>query len=331
MATDFLKHDSLPRFLDFLAVFGEVHGPVMNEDGVPVFGRIDRATDLVLDYQRTLIPPKKYLVPPRETFLTYSPDEGYQCPCPLDRKIILFGLHSCDLAGIAYLDGVFTEAEIDPLYAQRRRNLVLIGLSCTPDDYCFCDDPDTSGPPLFDLYLRRGEEGFQVVAGSPAGMRMFSDLSPLFEEHESQPLSPRASGPGRGIRTAAARGETFPDSPLWDDFASRCLSCGACSLCCPTCYCFDIREYGGPDGKMAERLREWDNCLFKAHGEVAGGFNFRKSRRERFLYRYQHKYLGFGPVRGVVSCVGCGRCREACPVRIDLLDLFREGGYEKQS
>ncbi len=58
---------------------------------------------------------------------------------------------------------------------------------------------------------------------------------------------------------------------------------------------------------------------------MAGGFNFRKSRRERFLYRYQHKYLGFGPTRGIVACVGCGRCREVCPVRIDLLELFGEG------
>lgn len=330
MAKDFLKGDALPHFLKALAAFGEVHGPVMTEDGVLVLGRIDAASDLRLDYQRTLLPPKKYLLPSRETILTYSPESGYRQPSLSDQWIILFGLHPCDLAGIAYLDKVFSEPEPDPLYTHRRRNLILVGLSCTPDDNCFCGDLETNAPSLFDLYLHRSEEGFQVVAGSPTGTQIISDLSILFMEHAPQPLSSITSGIGSGIRTAIARGETFPDSPLWDDFAARCLSCGACSLCCPTCYCFDIREYGGLDGKMAKRLREWDNCLFEEHGAVAGEFNFRKKRRERFLYRYQHKYLGFGPVRGIVSCVGCGRCREVCPVRIDLLDLFKESGYEKR-
>jgi formate hydrogenlyase subunit 6/NADH:ubiquinone oxidoreductase subunit I len=132
------------------------------------------------------------------------------------------------------------------------------------------------------------------------------------------------------IQQASVRGETFEKSALWDEFAGRCLSCGACSLCCPTCYCFDIREYGALDGETTMRLREWDNCLFKDHGEVAGGFNFRKSRQERFHYRYQHKYLGFGPTRGIVSCVGCGRCRVVCPVGIDLLELFKESEDEKR-
>ena len=96
-------------------------------------------------------------------------------------------------------------------------------------------------------------------------------------------------GAARDRYCSAKRGETFPDSPLWDDFADRCLSCGACSLCCPTCYCFDVREYGGLDGETAERLREWDNCLFKDHGMVAGGHNFRKERRERFHYRFRER------------------------------------------
>jgi ferredoxin len=132
------------------------------------------------------------------------------------------------------------------------------------------------------------------------------------------------------LRHAAAQKETFAESPLWDDFAARCLSCGACSLCCPTCYCFDVLENGALDGETATRLREWDNCLFRAHGEVAGGYNFRKTRQERFRYRYQHKYLGFGPTRGVLACVGCGRCREVCPVRIDLLELFTKGNHERR-
>ena len=331
MAKDFLKSCSLPPFLKALATFGEVHGPIMTDDGVPAFGRLDSAADLKLDYQRTLIPPKKYLLPPRETILTFSPDGGYRRSPTPTQNIVLFGLHPCDLAGIAYLDKVFTANEPDSLYLKRRHKLTLIGLSCEPDEHCFCVDMGTEDPPLFDLYMRRTEEGFHITAGSPRGEKIVSGLSNLITELAPPSASRKTSKIERGILAASARGESFQESSLWDDFATRCLSCGACSLCCPTCYCFDIREYGDLDGETAERLREWDNCLFTEHGMVAGGLNFRKKRRERFLYRYQHKYLGFGPVRGIVACVGCGRCRVVCPVRIDLLDLFREGGYEQRT
>lgn len=331
MAGYFLHNDFFPLFLETLAVFGEIHGPTITDDGVLGFGLIESHESLKLDYRRTLIPPKKYLLPPRETILTYTPADGYRLPPPVEQNIVLFGLHPCDLAGIAYLDKLFTETEPDPLYLRKRQNLTLIGLSCEPDEFCFCGEMGFGESPPFDLYLHRADKGFLVAAGNRRGEQIIAGISTHLTEHESPPLARTACGIESGIRDACARGETFQNSVLWDDFASRCLSCGACSLCCPTCYCFDVREHGSLDGETAERLREWDNCLFTEHGMVAGGFNFRKSRRERFLYRYQHKYLGFGPARGIVACVGCGRCREVCPVRIDLLELFKEGGYEKRT
>jgi sulfhydrogenase subunit beta (sulfur reductase) len=330
MTQNFLPIGSLPRFLETLALFGEIHGPVMTDDDVPVFGRINSPADLRLDYQRTLLPPKKYLLPSKETLLAYSPGEGYRQPSLKEKDIVLFGIHACDLAGIAYLDKAFTAMEPDHYYHERRRRLTLIGLSCEPDEYCFCADVAAAVPPLYDLFLQRTPAGFQIETGSKRGEEIIVGVASLLEETEFSSMPQHADDMEGTILAAAKRGETFAESRLWDDFAARCLSCGACSLCCPTCYCFDVREYGDLNGETAKRLREWDNCLFTGFGEVAGGFNFRKSRRERFHYRYQHKYLGFGPLRGIVACVGCGRCREVCPVRIDLLDLFRESDHGQQ-
>lgn len=330
MTRNLLRHDSISDFLEILATFGEVHGPVLTDDGVLAFRPVNAAADLRLNYSRPLVPPKKYLLHPRETVLTFDPDEGYQQPPSAVPEIILIGLHPCDLKGIAYLDKVFLGGGNDPLYRARRDALTLIGLSCEPDEYCFCGDLSAVEMHDCDLFMREFAGGFNLSGGTPKGKAILDRLTPLLAEGEPLPAVSRTCDMAETIRQASARGEKFEESPLWDDFADRCLSCGACSLCCPTCYCFDIREYGSLDGKTAIRLREWDNCLFKAHGEVAGGLNFRKSRQERFHYRYQHKYLGFGPTRGVVSCVGCGRCREVCPVRIDLLELFKEGKDDTQ-
>lgn len=314
----------MPVFVEALATFGEVHGPQSTDDGVTVFDRLASPSELRLDYRRTLLPPKKYLLPPRETILAYSPESGYREPAATKKNIVLFGVHPCDLAGIVYLDRVFLGDAPDPLYRRRREGLMLIGISCEPDEFCFCGDTGSEQPTPFDIFLHRTDDGYRLDPGSPRGEEIMANLSHLFEKKEIPATRTKACSPFKeAIERAVEAGETFDESPLWDYFATRCLSCGACSICCPTCYCFDVLEYGGLDGETAHRLREWDNCLFKEHGKVAGGHNFRKTRQERFRYRFRHKYLGFGPVRGITSCVGCGRCREVCPVGIDLLELFR--------
>ncbi len=330
MARNFLGHESLAPFVEILAGRGELHGPVLTDDGVMTFGPVRAAAELQLGYRRTLIPPKKFLLHPCEPILTYAPDTGYRLPDSPVPEIILFGLHPCDLQGIAYLDRVFLGDIPDPLYRARRSALTLVGLSCEPDEFCFCGDLAEGESSACDLFMRQVAGGFELEGMTPQGTALLEMVAPYLTEGDSPPPPSRTCALADTIRQAAARGERFGESPLWGEFAGRCLSCGACSLCCPTCYCFDIRENGSLDGESATRLREWDNCLFRAHGEVAGGGNFRKSRVERFHYRYQHKYLGFGPTRGVVSCVGCGRCREVCPVGIDLLELFKEGDDDAQ-
>ena len=65
------------------------------------------------------------------------------------------------------------------------------------------------------------------------------------------------------------------DDPIWDELGETCLSCGACSMVCPTCYCFDVKDKLSPDGETGERVRVWDSCMFSEFAEVAHGHNFR--------------------------------------------------------
>ena len=325
MSRRYLFSEFLPDFFEILSFFGQVHAPVVTGDGVTAFRPVHNLRETALDYPRTLIPPKKYLLPADEQTLVFSADEGYRTAPAATGEVILFGIHPCDLAGIAYLDKVFLTPPADPWYDRRRRSLTLVGISCEPDEYCFCNDEIRSSTLGCDLFMTRSGTGFELRCGTDKGSAILSRARDLLSEHRLH--TPRA---GRTrTRTHApvppdSSLQEFEASPLWQQFSDRCLSCGACSACCPTCYCFSIAEHGALDGTSAERRRHWDNCLFKAHGEVAGGVNFRPERRDRFHYRFIHKYHGFGSLSGMTSCVGCGRCRQACPVEIDLTELFRE-------
>jgi sulfhydrogenase subunit beta (sulfur reductase) len=313
VTTAFLKKSQLNSLLETVRGFGELHAPVITEAGVTSFAPLTDSGSLCLDYQRTQIPPKKYLFPFRDKTLRYR-DGIYAETESAAAEIILFGIHPCDLDGIAYLDRVFLGERPDRSYAQRRARLTLIGLSCDPDGFCFCSGSCSS--PSCDLFLNTAVDGFEMSGFTARGEAIMAAAASVLTTLENRVAVERLPSP-IPPQDPQLR---FSDNPRWEEFAKRCLSCGACSVCCPTCYCFDLREYPTLSGG-GERLREWDNCFFVTHGEVAGG-NFRPTRLDRIRYRFLHKYCGFTPLDGMTSCVGCGRCRKVCPVEIDLRELL---------
>ncbi len=320
MAAQFMVTHNLDALLERFRRYAEVHGPVRGDDGVVRFSALIPGILPDLSAVRTLLPPKKYLLHPQETILSYTEKDGYQAPEEDVRPLILFGLHPCDLAGINYLDQIFMGDDPDPLYAARRSAQTLIGISCIPDEFCSCHLAISPLKPLSDLFFHHVEGGFAVASSTPRGEELLESAKDILEELNV--IIPEDARRFFG-QTASMRVRPELDValPEWQELADRCLGCGACSLCCPTCYCFDVLEFSGLDGCSAERVRRWDNCLFKSHAQVAGGMSFRKDRAERFRYRYRHKYCGFGPLQGIPSCVGCGRCRVVCPAGLDLRPL----------
>lgn len=299
------------RLVDTLRESHRVLGPVSGRDGLCRLTQVEIWRELS-PAAISLLPPKKVLLPPTDPLWTLIGEE-YHAPAPPE-PVALAGLPPCDLYGLAYLDLVFAE---DPLYRRRREALLLIGAACTPAPECFC--PPRREPPPFDLFLENG----RIWCGSPAGEGILASLAEDLGEPEERPL-PETLAASEGGGPPESLEQIFRASaqnPLWREVGERCVSCGACSAVCPTCYCYDVVDEALPGGEVT-RIRTWDNCFFRGHALVAGGHNFRATRAERLRFRFEHKLLGFGNLRGISSCVGCGRCGRACPVEIDISEVL---------
>ena len=279
-----------------------VWAPRQSEDGICRLQMINSGLPEQAAISR--LPCKKLLFPHRETVWTY--DDGHYLDVETPRPMAIVGLPLCDLQALWYLDQVFVE---DAHYRARRSRLFVAGSLCEPGPECRCDA--ALMPVAGDLVIGRD----QIWALSEGGTGLLTTLGCQMQGRG--PL-PWPEGPADKRRTFTAEElRAHQHAGVWAAEGDRCLSCGACSAVCTTCYCFDLSDVAEVNGSV-NRQRLWDNCFFADHGRGAGGFDFRAGRADRLRFRMEHKRLGFGELRGMDSCVGCGRCRTICPVDIDL-------------
>lgn len=247
-----------------------------------------------------------------------------------------FGMKPCELAAVGIQDRVFLGGRYqDRDYAARRADVFLVTTDCgDPSELCFCSSVG-SGPHAtsgFDLGLTEildDEHRFLVRAGSKAGKKVLrrlptrpADADDLAAAHV---VTARATEQMEGRFDAEGIHDLLLrnlESPRWDDVASRCLTCGNCTLVCPTCFCTHVEDASSLNGATAERTRVWDTCFSVQYAEMHGG-NTRPTPRSRYRQWLVHKLATWEDQFGQLGCVGCGRCIAWCPVGIDIREEVR--------
>jgi ferredoxin len=332
-----MDRSRLPALVAGLQADFEVIGPVAKGDKF-VFAPLEEPGDLRLDYDTTLLPPKKFFAPPSESLMRFETgqNEVLSAEVPSSPRVF-FGLHPCDINALMLMDNVFLGEYEDPYYKARRDSTLLVGVSCTPASHCFCSSWGTDEVHWgFDIFLSDLGDRYFVSVRSVKGAELldrFVETQPITEADTAD--LQRVTAEFKDSFSRRLDTAQLPllldakfDDEIWDELGERCLSCGACSMVCPTCYCFDVKDKLSVDGQSGERVRVWDSCMFSEFAEVAHGHNFRKSNASRVKYRYYHKQWGYLSKFERVLCVGCGRCELACKAGISprvVVDALQRG------
>jgi ferredoxin len=354
-----LEREDLPRLFDALKRAGyRIVGPTVR-DGAIVYGEVGAVDDLPVGWTErqeagryrlerrpdaavfgfNLGPQswKKYLFPPRTRLWTAETRDGsFQVtrePPDEGAPYAFLGMRACELSALSITDRVFTGGVVDPVYQGRRARILRIAVECGQSaPTCFCTSMGT-GPGAdggFDLSLTEllspGRHVFWVRTASEAGERLASELplrpgGPDDLRSREELLDRAAREQRRKLPADRVRGLLLDhlEDPHWEEVAQRCLSCGNCTMVCPTCFCSTTEEVPSLDLARVEHWRRWDSCFNLAFSQLHT-VSIRTGIKSRYRQWIDHKLATWHDQFGSSGCVGCGRCITWCPVGIDLTE-----------
>jgi len=288
---------------------------------------------------------KQFLFPPRVRLwkATRRDDGAFEVEdeAAAPERFAFLGVRACELHAIDIQDRVFLGGRfVERDYAARREDAFIVAANCfEPGGTCFCVSMGT-GPKAdagYDLALTEildgehrlllevgSERGAEIARGLPLRPAMPEDLRAA-----EAAVAGAAERMGRELDTLDLPGllARTLEHERWDDVATRCLTCGNCTMVCPTCFCTTVEDTTDLTGTEAERVRTWDTCYSVDHSYIHGGA-VRPTGRSRYRQWLTHKFGTWHDQFGTSGCVGCGRCITWCPVGIDVteeLAALRDG------
>ena len=251
---------------------------------------------------------------------------------------VIFGARACDVRSFDILDRVFLADPVDTFYKNRREHSTVVSLACNmPEETCFCGTFGIDAAnPAGDVTAWIAGDEMLFRANTEKGEALLSSLdleegaAAKAEEEQAKIRKILALLPIQNLNTDHFKAEKLMEhfsDPKWKELYKACLGCGTCTFVCPTCQCFDIRDFD--TGSGIQRYRCWDSCMYSDFTQMAAD-QPRHSQMERFRQRFMHK-LVYYPANneGIFGCVGCGRCLAKCPINMNIVKVIKEIGGEK--
>ena len=246
---------------------------------------------------------------------------------------VVFGVRSCDARSFSILDKVFLADPVDTYYKNRREHGTIVSMACTrPQETCFCGTFDIDATdPEGDVASWKTEDAIYFDAKTEKGGALLAALSDLLSDADSDAVNAQkeetkkilAKLPLKDLTTDGFGGDVMMEkfnAPEWKSLSEACLGCGTCTFVCPTCQCYDIKDFN--TGHGIKRFRCWDSCMYSDFTKMAHG-NPRTSQLERFRQRFMHKLVYFpANNNGEFGCVGCGRCLQKCPISSEIKETL---------
>ena len=293
-----------------------------------------------LDALKTVKSAKDVFFPQVENLLKFRVEgksiEINQAPL-CEEDFVIFGVRGCDAKSFEILDRVFLVDPRDEFYASRRAHGIVVTLACgEPEESCFCTNfgvnPANPGGDVTAWIV--GEEMF-LQANTEKGEKLIAELdeadATVAEDEQARITEIVGKLPLNGLNLEGFDGEHLMEKfndPKWEGLSRACLGCGTCTFVCPTCQCYDIRDFD--NGKSVTRYRCWDSCMYSDFTLMAAE-NSRHTQLQRYRQRFMHKLVYFpANNEGVYSCVGCGRCVEKCPQGLNIVRVIKALGVNEK-
>ena len=299
--------------------------------------------EVSLETLKTVKSPKNMFFPQSENMMKFKTEDKNLTIENMNfekRPFCLFGVKACDYKAIEVLDKVFLADPVDTYYQSRREATTIVTLACSrPEESCFCKvfDIDATAP-AGDVTTWLDAENLYWQANTEKGEALTALVKDLLSDGGEQEVATQQETtkniidklPFSNLDLSRFKPENLNElfeAKEWGEMSEACLGCGTCTFVCPTCQCFDIRDFKTNDGIL--RYRCWDSCMYSDFTLMAHG-NSRTTQMQRFRQRFMHKLVYYPSQNdGLYSCVGCGRCVNKCPQHLNIVKVIKTlGGKE---
>lgn len=339
-----IAKENLSALFRMIAENQELYLPVKTA-GQTNFKTWAEEAEVDLDTLKTVKSPKDAFFPQSENLYSVK-KEGKKLhvePEALkNQDFVVFGMKACDVQAVQVLDNVFLTDPVDTFYAARRKHGTIVAMAChEPEESCFCKVFGIDcAEPKADVAVWMVENEMYWKSLTEKGEALTAAVKELLTEADSTDEE-KVEAEKTAVRNIVEKlpysnlslegwnGDALTEkfnSPIWEELYKPCLACGTCTFVCPTCQCYDIKDYD--TGHGVQRYRCWDSCMYSDFTMMAHGNN-RTSQMQRFRQRFMHK-LVYYPANnnGMYSCVGCGRCVEKCPASLNIVKVIKS--FQKQ-